>query len=68
MGTKVEFTEEKVKEYLDMCIRYWREKIKGFVVFGEESSYEDVENRDMANHYIDAYQSVRMSLFGELLL
>jgi len=53
---KIKFTEEEVKKYLDKCIRYWRKKRDGR---GEEAV--------MAVYYIDAFQSVRTSLFGELL-
>ena len=47
----VEFTEEAVKGYLDKCITRWRE----------------ADRTDMRAHYVDAYQSVRVSIFGELL-
>lgn len=50
----MDFTEEQVKEYLDKCIRFWRKK-------------RDEENSEIAKYYIDAYQSVRISLFNELL-
>jgi len=59
----VPFTEEDVKAYLDECIVYWRKtrnkKIKKVP--------EDMEEFKMSVHYIDAFQSVRTSLFGELL-
>lgn len=57
MGKTVEFTEEKVKEYLDDRIRRWR-KIK------ENNKHE---LNYMAFYYIDAYRGIRESLFGELL-
>lgn len=44
----------EIKEYLDMCIRYWRDK-------------RDKENCPHAYYYIDAFQCVRVSVFGELL-
>lgn len=53
MTDKVEFNAEQVQQYLDDNIRHWRKKNK--------------EGRREAQYYIDAYQSVRMSLFGELL-
>ena len=68
----VEFTEEAVKEHLDDCIRFWREREKK-ARFGPLSrndpgaAREAAHQEDMAKHYIDAYQSVRSSLFGELL-
>ena len=47
----VPFTEEAVKEYLDKCITRWR----------------GAARTDMRAHYVDAYQSVRLSIFGDLL-
>jgi hypothetical protein len=49
---KIKFNKESVKEYLDKCIEYWRKQKQ----YGNE----------IARYYIDAYQSVRTSLFGEL--
>jgi hypothetical protein len=48
---KVAFTEDAVKEYLDMCITRWRVN----------------PQHSMREHYVNAFQSVRVSLFGELL-
>lgn len=50
----IELTEDAIKEYLDKCITIWRKK-------------RDNEPCDYAKYYIDAFQSVRMSLFNELL-
>lgn len=61
MGETVEFTEEKVREYLDDCIRHWR-KIGDNGVPGMPKF-----NKNIAVYYVDAFQSVRISLFGELL-
>lgn len=47
------FTKNAVKKYLDTCIEYWRLKHDK----GDEG----------ALYYVDAYQSVRTSLFGESL-
>ncbi len=47
------FAQEDVKHYLDACIRVWRTKRKN----GDK----------VAVYYIDAYQSVRISLFGSML-
>jgi hypothetical protein len=47
----VPFTEEAVKKHLDMCITHWRA----------------FSSTKMGLHYVDAYQSVRLSIFGELL-
>lgn len=50
----VDFREEAVKEYLDGAIRHWR-KVR------------DEEDSQKAAYYVDAFQSVRISLFGECL-
>ncbi len=50
-GNTVEFTPEAIKDYLDTCIRFWRNN----------------EDEDMKAYYVDAFQSVRVSLFGEVL-
>lgn len=52
----VEFTKEAVLEYLDTAIRFWCKRRDLFV-----------EGDSEAVLYIDAFQSVRASLFGELL-
>lgn len=50
----VEFTPEEVKNHLDKMIRYWRKaRDEGLV--------------SISHYYIDAFQSVRTSLFGEAL-
>ncbi len=58
MPKTIPFEKEAVKKYLDSCIKLWREKKK-------EAS--DAEDRLMAACYVDAFQSVRTSIFGELL-
>jgi len=55
----VPFNKDAVKEYLDGCIRHWRKK-------GEEAEKETPEKLN-AICYIDAFQSVRISLFGKIL-
>lgn len=55
----VPFNKDAVKEYLDDCIRYWRRK-------GNEAEMATPEKLT-AICYIDAFQSVRISLFGKLL-
>ena len=55
----VDFTPDAVKEYLDSAIRTWRRKRDG--------SIQPEALKIMAGHYIDAFQSVRVSMFGELL-
>jgi hypothetical protein len=47
----VDFTEDAVKGYLDKVITHWRA----------------CPPTEMQSHYIDAYQSLRLSIFGELL-
>ena len=49
-------------EHIDSCIRYWRRRRNRALLL--ENGQPDYE---MAVHYIDAYQSMRTSLFGELL-
>lgn len=49
----IEFTEEAVKDYLDKCILHWRKKKS--------------EGNEIALYYIDAYQSIRSSIFGVVL-
>ena len=46
--------KESVLQYLDECITFWR-------------TQRDNKNCKYAKYYIDAFQSVRNSLFGELL-
>lgn len=59
MSNTISFTKKDVKNYLDECIIYWR-KVRA-------NHLRMTKERDMANCYIDAFQSVRSSLFGELL-
>jgi len=51
-------TEVDVRAYLDTVIRFWRET--------KAQSTNDHE-RAIAGYYIDAYQSARVSLFGDKL-
>ena len=51
----IDLNPEAVKGYLDRCIAYWR---------GERDKHIEVDSK--ALHYIDAFQCVRISLFGEL--
>ena len=53
MEKTIPFKEDAVKAHLDKHIRYWR---------GECS-----KDPDYAFYYVDAYQSMRYSLFGERL-
>ena len=44
------------KKYLDDMIIFWRKERDG-----------NSENKEIAPYYIDAFQSARNSMFGELL-
>lgn len=57
MSAIVPFVEDEVKEYLDNAIRSWREILND----------RGHPNNEIAVFYCDAFQSVRVSLFGELL-
>ena len=54
----IEFTPDAVREYLDEAIREWRRR---------KNAGDPYEDLFMCGCYIDAYQSVRVSLFGERL-
>ncbi len=51
MANTVPFEKSEVKNYLRRCVLHWRVK--------------DAEGDEIAKYYIDAFQSVSMSLFGE---
>jgi len=53
MANTVPFEKSKVKNYLRRCVLHWRVK--------------DAEGDEVAKYYIDAFQSVSMSLFGETI-
>ena len=53
---KIKLTEDKILKHLDNLIRAWR--------FVRRNSSGD---EGQAIHYIDAYQSMRVSIFGERL-
>jgi hypothetical protein len=55
----VPFRRKAVKAYLDRCIRHSRKR--------RDSYPEGHPGKDMALASVDAFQSVRVSLFGELL-
>lgn len=57
---RIPFSRKAVRDYLDECIRFWRAHIKG--ERGDDHPY-----RQFAHIYVDAYQSMRVSLFGEEL-
>lgn len=51
-------THDEIKDYLDDAIRHWRKK--------RDNAITD-EDKLMAVCYVDAFQSVRVSVFGKLL-
>ena len=53
MAPVIPFKKMEVKAYLDRCVRYWR---------GKKAAGDAT-----AEHYIDAFQSVRRTLFGDIL-
>jgi len=53
----LQMTIVEIEEYLDDSIKHWRS------IRDDESH----EHNDKAVYYIDAYQSVRSSLFGKTL-
>lgn len=55
---------DKLLEYLDDAITRWRKERDKF----SANDRPIAQGRRMAACYVDAYQSVRMSVFGELLL
>lgn len=71
MSETIEFTEEAIKKYLDKCIASWREKrdIEVKQRQGQNSPFPNMQSTSelIASCYVDAFQSVRTSLFGETL-
>ena len=63
----IPFTEEDIKGYLDGCIEHWRTKRDTDPSDTDADVEEHLKLKEMAPYYIDAFQSVRMTLFGELL-
>ena len=61
MAEVVPFEKDLVRTYLDLNIASWRKR------FEDAERNNDVPSKEIAVCYIDAYQSVRVSLFGELL-
>lgn len=59
------FSHVNIRNYLDRCIRYWRKKKDEALGNGPAATNDhDVHT---ATCYVDAYQSVRNSIYGELL-
>ena len=55
---EIQMNSEEINKYLDNVITLWRKR---------KEEYKDEDEIFMSRCYIDAYQSVRISLFGELL-
>jgi hypothetical protein len=64
------FTEDAIRVYLDNAIVYWRMQ-RTFASDLLKSGTDEARAGFLylqSNHYIDAYQSVRSSIFGAILL
>ena len=59
---QVPLTEEAVKEFLDKRIEYWRSRRDEIEIIDPDTGNQ----YEMCRHYIDAFQTVRVSLFCEL--
>lgn len=55
---------EELLEYLDKAIRHWRGVRRNTLGVGTLAAGK---SHEMALHYIDAYQSVRTTIFGATL-
>ena len=58
---ETEMTLPEFRDYLDMAIRNWRK------CWSDHIASENYRAAEMAGFYIDAYQSVRATLFNETL-
>jgi len=56
----IPFTKEDIKKYLDDCITHWR-----MTRDNKPLTHEDKFRKGIAPYYIDAFQSVRTTLFGK---
>lgn len=65
MAEVVPFEKDLVRTYLDLNIASWRKRFED-AQRNDDLATADLE-KQIAVSYIDAYQSVRLSLFGELL-
>jgi len=61
MSGRVPLTEFHIKGYLDRCIEYWIDK-SAKLKKRERLNDEDIIKAEV---YIEAYQAIRISLFGE---
>ena len=60
--TRVLFSEDEVRNYLDRCIKRWRETLHN-----QKAGRVDPDRIQQAVCSIAAYQNVRVSLFGQRL-
>lgn len=58
---EIRMTASELRDWMDACIRRWR----GHKADAEYSG--DRERMDQAAHYVDAFQSVRSTIFGATL-
>lgn len=56
---KMLMNEEELLNYLDTNIDHWRDVRNG-------TADEDEDRKEVARCYVDAFQSVRVSVFGHL--
>jgi hypothetical protein len=56
---KLEFSKESILQYLDKCIDFWREQKK----LHQSKRVSNLTTNETVC-YIDAFQSVRTSIFG----
>lgn len=61
---KLQMDEEQILGYLDNAIKSWRVRVKNAQGIHDPIAEEELRE---AKCYVDAFQSVRISLFGELL-
>lgn len=59
---KLLLNEKEILNYLDYAITSWRGRVHMAKIIA------DIDAQELAAHYVDAFQSVRKSLFGKLLL
>ena len=71
MKEPIEFTRESIKEYLDNCIYHWKDKKNKAMIerSNKDSKFKSLESTEelRAIHYIEAFQDVRLEIFGEKL-
>lgn len=63
----VEFSKEEVLRFLDARIDFWRKEKSEPVALPVDETIDNERHKLICSCYIDAYQSMRVSIFGELL-